>query len=500
MKASIRNPLFFVLGLAFTLFTINSCKHKVPQDQSVVDGGYPEDVNRIIQLHCTIGPTGGGCHNSYGATNAAGLRLDTWDNLFYGSNHGATVVPYDTINSPFLNSISPDSNLSPQTLPTMPYTGTNYSTTPLSTAEFLTIRNWIARGAPDKNGNIPFGDNPDTRQKIYLTEQGSDYLSAIDVSRKVIMRNIPIGMVSNVIEAPHCVRVSKDGKYAYVSFLSGDYIQKIDATTDKVVASTRLSNGGAQWNVLMVSNDGTKLMIADFIRGVLQFVRTSDMVNYDSIITGVSNVHGLASTPNFDTLFATVQYGNTILKYFPNRNYKKVTLDHNPSTYDHFIRDPHEIQMVPDYSRYYVTCEYSNEVRVMDTHTDAILDSIPMPQKPQDMAISKNKPYIFVSCMEAQSTVAGTLGAIVVINYETDQIVKTIYGNFWQPHGISVDDNTGTFYVTSTNQTGISVGHNHTSGGKHGWYNVYSIETLEPVSPHQFETLVLPYTSDSRFK
>ncbi len=88
----------------------------------------------------------------------------------------------------------------------------------------------------------------------------------------------------------------------------------------------------------------------------------------------------------------------------------------------------------------------------------------------------------------------------MVINYETLEVVKTIWGTFWQPHGIAVDDRNGTFYVATTNQSGPSSGHNHSSGGKNGWYNVYSLETLEPVVTRQFETLVLPYSADSRVK
>ncbi|MEO6830733.1 MAG: hypothetical protein ABI378_00810, partial [Chitinophagaceae bacterium] len=89
---------------------------------------------------------------------------------------------------------------------------------------------------------------------------------------------------------------------------------------------------------------------------------------------------------------------------------------------------------------------------------------------------------------------------VAVINYQTMKVIKIIYGDFWQPHGLSVDDQNGVLYVASTNQTGPSVGHNHTSGGKHGWYNIYSLQTLEPVNSTQYETLVLPHFVDTRFK
>jgi YVTN family beta-propeller protein len=501
MKMSIRSTKGLALAALGILVAFYSCRHQAGQTHQVVldDGGYPDAVNRIVMLHCTTGPTGGGCHNAVGAENAGGLRMDTWDHLFDGSNHGATVVPYDTVNSSLLYFISPDSSLGPIVLPTMPYTGTNYSTTPLTRDEYLTIHDWIAAGAPDKNGNIPFGDNADSRQKIYITQQGSDILSVVDAARHVVMRNIPIGMVNN-IESPHCVRVSKDGRFAYVSFLAGDYVQKIDTRTDQVVGSVKLSDGDASWNVVHLSEDGTKLLATDFLHGKLMFVNTTSMQVTQTILSNVANPHGIASTPGFDTFFITAQYGNTVFKLYPDGNYKLVSIDGAPSTYSPNVRDPHEIMMSPDYSRYFLTCEYSNEIRVMDTHSDTLIATIPVPKKPQDMAISHTKPYLFITCMEAASTTPGAYGAVVIINYETMQIVKIIYGDFWQPHGVTVDDQAGTFYVASTNQTGPSVGHNHTSGGKHGWYNVYSLETLDPLIKRQYETLVLPYSADSRFK
>src|SRR4051812_42244411 len=127
MKLSVRGTICVVLAALGIVITFYSCRHDAGQLQQVPDdGGYPDAVNRIIMLHCTTGPTGGGCHNAIGAENAGGLRVDTWDNLFNGSNHGAAVIPYDTVNSPLLHYINNDSTLGPVSVPTMPYTGTNY--------------------------------------------------------------------------------------------------------------------------------------------------------------------------------------------------------------------------------------------------------------------------------------------------------------------------------------------------------------------------------------
>jgi YVTN family beta-propeller protein len=219
-----------------------------------------------------------------------------------------------------------------------------------------------------------------------------------------------------------------------------------------------------------------------------------------TIPSNIPNPHGIAATPAFDTIFVTAQYGNSIYKLYPDGNYKIVTVDGAPSTFSPLVRDPHEIMMTPAGDKYFVTCEFSNEVRVLNTRTDAILAAIPVPAKPQEIAVSRSYPYMLVTCMEATSPVTGAKGAVVVIDYNTMKVIKTIWGDFWQPHGIAIDDPAGTFYVASTNQTGASSGHNHSSGGKHGWYNVYSLATFDPVISRDYETLVLPYSADSRIK
>ncbi len=504
MRLSLRTRLGAAASLAFLAVCLYSCKHPVSQLAAVDDGGYPDAVNRILMLHCSSGPTGGGCHNASGADYANGLRTDSWDRLFDGGNHGAAVIPFDTVNSPLLHYINTDSTRGVIALPQMPYTGTSYTTTPLSQAEYNTIRDWIAAGAPDRNGTIPFSDNPDTRQKLYLTEQGSDVLSVVDAARHVIMRNIPIGMVAQ-IEAPHCVRVSKDGRFAYVAFQHGDWVQKIDTKTDKVVGSVKISDGDANWNILHVSDDGSKFIIGNFVsaHGQLDIINTATMEVETVVMSDIAYPHGMASTPGFDTIYVVPQNGNSVYKMYnwsTTPRYKVVSIDGRPANVSAGQRDPHEILFSPDCSRYFLTCQTSNELRVMNAAADTVMAAIPVPAFPQEMAVSRTKPYLFVSCMEGTSPTPGTTGAIVVINYETLQVVKTIWGPFWQPHAVSVDDAAGTFYVASTNQTGPAAGHNHDAGGRHGWMNVYDLTTLELRSAKNYETLVLPYSSDMRVK
>ena len=100
----------------------------------------------------------------------------------------------------------------------------------LTRDEALLIKDWIAQGAPDKNGYIKFSDHPE-RKKIYVINQGCDVITVFDEQSKLVMRCIDVG-ISDQIESPHDIMASPDGKSWFVSFYAGNIIQKFDASTD----------------------------------------------------------------------------------------------------------------------------------------------------------------------------------------------------------------------------------------------------------------------------
>lgn len=496
-----RRLLLPVLSLAFTVVIVNSCKHK-PNTVTEVSSGYPDAVAKIIVNKCVS------CHNSANASGAANLRLDTWDHLFYGGSHGAVIVPYDPVNSSLLYFINTDSSLGIVATPTMPFDPiAGNPQGHLTREEYMTIRNWVEAGAPNDKGEIPFASNPDTRQKFYMTQQGCDMLTVVDAERKVVMRNIKIGEEPTA-EIPHCVRVSNDGAYAYVSFTAGNYIQKIDTRTDQIVGRVKLeTNRSAEWNILQVSEDGTKVAVSDLKGGMINFINTADM----TVIGKIDNPaickepHGIAANAAFDTFYVTAQYGNIVYRIKPDGYVRPISINGAPPVNRRQYHDPHEIMLTPDYSKYFLTCEASNQVRVMSTRTDKALDSFSVPTKPQEMAMSRVKPYLFVSCMEGPDNMINgvkTRGSIVVINYETMKIVKVLEGQFFQPHGLAVDDQRQLLLFVNRNAAPDGQAPHHTSecGGANGWYNVYDINTLEPANNIRYEVLADPYSVDVRFK
>jgi YVTN family beta-propeller protein len=493
MKTAIKYVLLATITSVILISTIISCKHQ-PQSFGK-ESGYPEQIARIFETKCVS------CHNS--ANNLGGLNLETWDMLFWGGGHGASIIPYDINNSILLYFINIDSTLGPTLQPTMPFDPNSANTKNyLSRTEYLTIRNWIASGAPDRNGNIPFASNADTRQKFYIAEQGCDILSVIDAERKVIMRNIPVGTEAG-IESSHCVRTSKDGQYAYVLFYSG-LIQKVDTRTDKIVDQYKINKSGSQWNVLLPSENDSMLLVSDLSGGEVKLLTTSPLNEVESFPTPQS--HGLAANAAFDTFYAAAQTGNFVYRITRKGAIDKLYLSAGRIIYTSSL-DLHELQLTPDGKKLFATCQASNEVRVLSTETGKVIDSISVGALPLETAISNTQPYIFISCQEDQTVSSNKQkGAIAIINYNTNKVVKTLYGDMYQPHGMAVDDDNQLLMVVSRNRdlNGPAPHHTSSCAGKNGFYTFYDMSNnFGPVpasGTRKYEAMVDPYSCDIRFK
>ena len=503
--------MMLVLLSVITAACITACVHQpqIATPTNTVDGNYPPAVAKIILNKCATA----GCHNSASYQNAANLRLDTWDNMLLGSASGAEIVAYSPLYSPLLYYTNTDSTLG--TVAKDP----GHLETPISRDEYLTLYNWVVSGAPDKNGNIPFATNPTTRQKIYLTNQGCDLVAVIDAKSKLVMRYIKVGADSNKIETPHDIEVSADGMSAYVSFYNGNYLQKINTVTDQVSGSVNLSNlatgGTGQWSVINLASADTALMVSGYMsNGYAVTINTNTMQVNQNLSVDVQSgggdkfvyPHGLMANATFDTFYATLQYGNVVNRFTfsPVYSYKYVSINKTTpvTTQNATTPDPHQLQMSADYSRYFVTCQNTNEVRVMDAHRDTLIAVIPVGAFPQEMTTAPSRNLLFVACMEdAANPQTGRRGSVYVIDMSTLQVTKKLYGDFYQPHDMAVDEQDGLLFIPSrnANPAGPAPHHATACNGRAGWYSVYDLNTLEPADNKRYDVTVDPYTISTRF-
>ena len=470
---------------------ICACKHEpgvVPPE--TVPSNFPTDVGVIFETKCAVS----GCHNQASHTAAGGLLLDSWEHLFEGGNNGAVVIPYSSIFSSLLYFVNTNEDSGLVQAPTMPI-----NAEPLTAEEYSVLKQWIDAGAPDANGNIPFADKAASRQKIYAIQGACDVLAIVDAETNIVMRYLYMGKEASQ-ETITDLAMSPDGNYLYLFYYLNNIIQKLDTRTDKVVAEADLQD--FFWRDIYVSDDGAKLLLSSSDDNSIRVLDANSLQQLQKYQFDMVALRGVVASKNLDTIYTASSIGNTIYKIV-NNQMSRISIDSNPPATTNTATSPNPwaMQMSPDYSKIFVTCAQTNDVRVLDTRTDNVIKAIPVGSVPQQIAISKTKPYIFVSCMEDPSTAAKEKGSIYVINYETLEVVKKIQSGFYEPYGIAIDDEKGIVYAFSRNFTadGPQPHHGSLCGDRNGYYQILDLNTMELKNNRRYEILANPREAVIRF-
>jgi YVTN family beta-propeller protein len=454
--------------------------------------GFPEDVGEVLVKNCATS----GCHDDASFTAEGRLSLSGWDAMFAGSRAGAAVVPFRPDQSFLLNFMNVDTSLGIVQTPTMPL-----NEAPLSGAQYLLIRDWILNGAPSVDGKVKWSDNPD-RAKIYVVNQGCDQVAVLDRDTRLVMRYVDIGQYPGTLESPHNVKLSPDGRYWYVVFLLGNpYIEKYDARTDAFVGKVEIGQGS--WNTIDITSDGRYAISPDLNSGRVVVIELATMtlaleLNVDG------SPHGVRIAPGFDAAYFTQQEGDELTKLLFTDLLNPIGLE-NIDLEQHIPRSkplrafgPHEQVFTPDGSRYLVTCQYQDEVRIFKASNDSLLAVLHTGSFPSEIAMSSSRPLAFVTCMEDTTLFPGERlkrGSVAVIDYTTMQLVRSVYTGF-QPHGIAVDETKGLVYVAHRNirADGPAPHHTTTCGGRNGNITAIQLGTLDLLPGFKHELSTDPYS------
>ncbi len=465
----------------------SGCK---PDDDWEGSHRFPDYVSKIMRRNCAVT----GCHNAESAEATAGLSLENWYEMFNGARGGSPVVPYSPDQSYLLFTINTDTARGPVISPTMPI-----GSPALTEQQYQDLRQWILEGARNDRGKERFPPEAD-RRKWYVSNEGCDLVAVFDAESRQIMRFVSVGVEPDHLEEPHTVVVSPDRSAWYVVFNTfSPHIEHYSTLTDQRVADIPLGQNG--WNTMAISPDNKFGFVAsEYLRDVVVVDLVLGQV-VGSVFTLPQNIYG-----------AAIHSGRATLYLCQNRRSGLFALDYdgggqlgNLRTIDMVQGSlpvvpgevwPTEVQFLPDGSKYFVVCQHSKEVRVMDGATDQLLDVVPVGELPRHLAYSSARGLVFVSCMEDESLYPGDAskrGSIIVIDAQTHQVVKTIYAGF-QPDGISIDEAHGCLVVVNRNQlaTGPAPHHGSTCAGRNGYVTLIDLATLELVPNAKFEVAVSP--------
>ena len=474
-----RNTFFYIY---FLLIFISACSYE-KADPYYEGNGYPQAVGKIIENKCATS----GCHNEKSKVAVAGLSLESWNKLFEGSRSGAIVIPYQPDFSTLIYYTNSYNEFGAIHLsPKMPI-----GKEALTKEEMKILYEWVKNGAPNSQGDIKFPDTVN-RKTVYLTNQGCDVVTLIDSESKLAMRYVDVG-ASPSIEAPHMVKVAFNNQFWCVSFIAGTYFQKFSTIDNSLMGQVLLGFGS--WNTFAISKDSKVAYVIDWSSaGKVAVVNLEDMTAI--VYSGFSYPHGSALNASDDTLYVTSQLGNYLYK-IPVNNFSElqlISLNGLPPNNTTSL-DPHEIIFSPDGSKYFITCQKSNEIRIFKTSNDSLIATLATGQYPQEMGISSTMPYLFVSCMEENSS-SNNLerGSVSIINYNDNTLIKQIYA-VYQPHGIVVDEEYQRVYIANRNinTSGPAPHHSSVCFGRNGYVTAIDMHTLLPISGFKAEVSVDPY-------
>ena len=459
-----------IASASLLIIILVSCK----KDPSLpTANNYPDEIGKIISNKCATS----GCHNEASYKAAGNLNLTDFNTLFQGSSTGSPVIPFRSDFSTLCYFVNTYTEYGPINYPTMPL-----NRSALSKVEVKTIKDWIDNGAPDKNGYVMWSDNPN-RKKYYVLNQGCDVVTVFDANTKLPIRYITVGNKPNIPESPHMIRISPDGQYWYVVFVANNILQKYRTTDDSFVGEVILGTD-LDWNTITISDDSKKAYCVSWQpNSRLAIVDIENMVLLHNVGGGnFTDAHGVALNKTNDTIYITRQTGNYIYKIDTNLNngFQEISIDGNIPNQTSSL-DPHEIVFSQDGLRYFVSCQTSNQVRVMNTAGDYLIQTIATGQRPLEFAISNARNKLFVSCQDEPGTTSTSKGSVTVIDMINLQPINYAVG--FQPHGLAIDETNGYLIVASRNILNNGPTPHHTGVcGRNGFVSYFNINTMQLLS------------------
>jgi len=468
--------------IIFSIVILNSCKQE--SGLSIKDNGYPSEIETIVIKKCA----NSGCHNLESHEAAAGLNLETWNNLFEGSRSGAVVIPYRPDFSTFCYYTNTDTLLGITLQPTMPY-----NSAPLSVTEYLTIKHWIQNGAPDNKGFVKFSDYQN-KPKLYISNRGCDVVTVLDPESGLAMRYVDVG-TGAAIEGPCMTKVSPDKLYWYVIFNQGTTIQKFRTSDNFKVGE--LVVGSGFWSSIAITADSKKAFLTDTdVNGRIIFADLENMQLLATYQAGLRYPFGLCINNSASNLYVTSLEGNYIYKIDISNPLTpliaEVSLETGIPASTIPTLNPYSILLNQDETMYYVTCHKSAELRVVQTSNDSLLGVHATGSNPAEMIISPDFPYVFISCLGVPGT--NKLSVINIFDINSYIFLPEIYAGH-DSKGIVIDESSDKLYVANRNVSagGPAAHHESVCEGKNGYFTAIDLNTLQLIPDYKSELSVDPY-------
>ncbi len=422
--------LFLLIFLGVGIFCFESCNTDevvTPIDYNTIQTiVYSQHIQPLLARSCATS----NCHNS--TSHSAGLSLANWNDVIKGSTYGNVMVPF-----------TPEKSLL-----TMLFDGTALRTVHPATsiigfseAEVTFIKRWIIEGAKNDAGAVPFEHST---KKVYVPNQGEDNVAIIDLDSMVVSRYIPVGNTS-AVEGPHFIVANSQNWY--VSLISAGQVWKFDANKDTVISKGTVQGAPA---LLALTPDGSKLYVSQFMTSStnkITVMNTSTMTVTKTINVGTMP-HGIRMTHDGTKVFVANMMSDNIsvIDVATDSEIQRIPLASDVHPGEPPKYSPMEVAISPDDSLVLVACSDKHEVRMFNSHTYQLVDSIQVGNQPWHLQFTPDGNFCYVTNRVSNS--------VSMIHIPMHHVMATItaasprYFDF--PHGcdVSIDGH----YVIISNE------------------------------------------------
>jgi YVTN family beta-propeller protein len=433
---------------------------------------YSKHVQPLFDRACATS----GCHDA--ATAAEGLRMDSWPSLFSGSMHGAVVVPFRSRKSHLIFHVNRDSTVAPVTEPVMP------PDRPLDPTVVEFLMRWIDEGARNDAGRVAFEDPK--RGKVYVTNQADDEVTVIDIESNLVMRMVPVGALDNRTsppEAPHNVVVDRKQEFYYVNMIVSNEVWKFRVRDDSFVAKLPLGDRTSPAQIV-VSDNGKTAYVSNFdLTGTnrsFQVFNTETMAVTKRVADQrMLAPHGVQLTRSGKHLWTANQQSDNLAVFDTEQETIVAVVKADPSVPDLPVGPPrfgpYQLVFSPDDRFAYVTCRFSNDVRVFDATTRELVRVIPVGVNPLIPAITPDGRYLYVPNRGTGNPVSRSVSVIRTSDFVE---VTRIENVGVEPHAVAITDDGRYAYVSCENLSSPDPPHHPTTGsGAPGFVAVIDVST-----------------------
>jgi YVTN family beta-propeller protein len=450
-----------------------------PMDYSTVTTiQYSEHIQSIFNSTCAVS----GCHVGSNADDHDAMlqktlhgneqfSLKSWDDLVHGGPHGAVIIPFKASKSHLVFHVNTDTLVASVSLPHMPLAGFN-----LPAEQVRTLMRWIDDGAANDVGAIPFTVYPEG--KVFVTNQAEDLVTVIDIATNLVARYIQAGVPNVFVQppnAPHNITVDKQHGYYYVNLVAAGKVLKYRLSDDTVIGEV---SGILSPTQVALSVTGDTAFVAQFASGTtaIRMFNTQTMQLYPQQIGSsfLNKPHGVQVTPDEQQLWVTGNLSDNILVVNLNDLSTSLIQLNNQPPGSGGLLFPYQTVMTSDNKYVYVSCQQSNEVRVIDRDSMKVVKVIAVGTWPLILAISPDDMHIYSANRNSND--------VSVIRTSDNTVEATIANVGPNPHGIDLTDDGHYAYVSCENVTDVVPPHHPTAGSKiPGFVTVIDLATNQIV-------------------